>query len=175
SGADTGEFIEIAGPAGLDLTGYSLVLYNGANGQSYDTKTLSGIISDQQNGFGTLSFAAVGLQNGSPDGFALVGPSGNVVQFLSYEGTFAATNGPAQGLTSTDVGVSEPGDVNGESLQLGGTGTQYSDFTWQPEQAQTPGAVNTGENFGAAPQTVSIPAASISEGTSGTKLLNFTV
>ncbi|CAN5695304.1 hypothetical protein BH18ACT3_BH18ACT3_00660 [soil metagenome] len=34
SGADTGEAIEIAGPAGLDLAGWSLVLYNGTGGTS---------------------------------------------------------------------------------------------------------------------------------------------
>ncbi|MGZ9100231.1 MAG: Calx-beta domain-containing protein, partial [Brevundimonas sp.] len=36
-GSDTGEFIEIAGAAGTDLTGYSLVLYNGSNGTTYAT------------------------------------------------------------------------------------------------------------------------------------------
>jgi hypothetical protein len=34
TGGDTGEFIEIAGPAGTDLTGWSIVLYNGANGST---------------------------------------------------------------------------------------------------------------------------------------------
>ena len=29
-GADTGEFIEIAGTAGTDLTGWSLIRYNGS-------------------------------------------------------------------------------------------------------------------------------------------------
>ena len=29
-GTDSGEAIEVAGPAGTDLTGWSLVLYNGA-------------------------------------------------------------------------------------------------------------------------------------------------
>ncbi|NUM75937.1 hypothetical protein HUU40_16360, partial [candidate division KSB1 bacterium] len=41
NGADTGEAIEIAGPAGSDLTGWSLVLYNGANGANYGTISLS--------------------------------------------------------------------------------------------------------------------------------------
>ena len=31
-GTDAGEAIEIAGPAGTDLTGWSVVLYNGSNG-----------------------------------------------------------------------------------------------------------------------------------------------
>src|SRR5262249_47763407 len=95
SGTDAGEFIELAGPAGLDLTGYSLVLYNGTGGASYDTKALSGVIPNQQNSFGTLAFdyPVNGIQNGSPDGFALVGPGGTVIQFLSYEGSFVAANG----------------------------------------------------------------------------------
>ena len=42
AGADTGEAIEIAGPAGTDLTGWRVVLYNGSNGLAYDTRTLSG-------------------------------------------------------------------------------------------------------------------------------------
>ena len=57
---DANEAIEIAGPAGTDLSGWSLVLYNGANGQVYDTDALSGVIPDQQNGFGTLLFTYAG-------------------------------------------------------------------------------------------------------------------
>src|SRR5574338_37713 len=38
TGTDAGEFIEIAGPAGTDLSGYQLVLYNGAGGAPYDTR-----------------------------------------------------------------------------------------------------------------------------------------
>ena len=57
-GTDVGEFIEIAGPAGTDLAGWSIVLYNGVNGLTYNTTALSGIIPNQQNGFGTLWFTA---------------------------------------------------------------------------------------------------------------------
>ena len=32
AGADEGEFFEIVGPAGTDLTGWSVELYNGSNG-----------------------------------------------------------------------------------------------------------------------------------------------
>ena len=77
AGADSAEAIEVAGPAGSDLGGYSLVLYNGANGAPYGTLTLSGTLPNQDDGHGTLSVAAVGLQNGSPDGVALVGPGGH--------------------------------------------------------------------------------------------------
>lgn len=53
--------------------------------------------------------AAPGLQNGAPDGLALVGPAPDnvVIEFLSYEGAFTAANGAAVGLTSTDIGASE--------------------------------------------------------------------
>lgn len=108
AGADTGEGVEIAGVAGTDLTGWSLVLYNGNGGASYGTIALAGVIDDEDDGYGALGFAVPGLQNGSPDGVALVDGDGRVVQFLSYEGSFTATNGPAQGLTSTDIGVAEP-------------------------------------------------------------------
>ncbi|MEO7469327.1 MAG: hypothetical protein ABIV36_20155, partial [Sphingobium limneticum] len=119
AGTDSGEFVEIAGLAGTDVTGWSIVLYNGnpAQRSSYSTQTLSGVISDQQNGYGTIRIAypANGIQNGGsgpsgePDGVALVDAQGNVVQFLSWEGSFTAANGPAAGMTSTNVGVYEDG------------------------------------------------------------------
>ena len=37
AGADTGEAVEVTGPAGVDLAGWSLVLYNGSGGAVYDT------------------------------------------------------------------------------------------------------------------------------------------
>src|SRR5690606_18346488 len=125
-GTDEGEFVEIAAPAGTDLSSYSLVFYNGANGQQYSTLVLSGIVADQGNSFGTAAFAlpANGIQNGGPDGVALVGGDG-VVLFLSYEGTFDAVDGPAAGTTSTDIDVRESGSTPvGASLQLSGTGEQ---------------------------------------------------
>ncbi|MEL6604293.1 MAG: ExeM/NucH family extracellular endonuclease [Cyanobacteria bacterium J06614_10] len=156
---DVGEFIEIAGPAGTDLTGWSVVLYNGSNGTSYDTETLSGSILDQGNGFGTVvvNFPTNGIQNGAPDGLALVDNADSVVQFISYEGTFAATNGPAAGLTSIDIGVEETGSTpEGSSLQLTGEGTMSEDFTWEAPADDTPGAANNGQIFGAATANVFI-------------------
>ncbi|MCB2178571.1 ExeM/NucH family extracellular endonuclease [bacterium] len=146
---DTGEAIEIAGTAGTDLTGWSLVLYNGNGGVVYGTIDLSGIIPDQDNGYGTHSESYAGLQNGSPDGMALVDSSSNVIQFLSYEGTITAVGGPADGMTSTDIGVEEPYTTPvGYSLQLIGTGKTYADFSWSGPIANTFGSVNTGQSFG---------------------------
>jgi len=149
NGADSDEGVEIAGLAGIDLAGMSLVPYNGSNGTSYSVTALTGIIPNQQGGFGTLWFAISGLQNGAPDGVALVAADGEVLQFLSYEGEFAATNGPASGITSTDIGVVEVGSTPiGQSLQLIGSGVQYSDFTWQSPEDGTAGQVNANQTFG---------------------------
>jgi hypothetical protein len=150
TGTDTGEFIEIAGTAGTNLSGWSILLYNGANDALYTTTSLSGFLPDQQNGFGTLSFSypVNGIQNGGPDGIALVDNLSAVIQFLSYEGSFTAIGGLADGLTSTDIGVSESGATPvGHSLQLTGIGTAYSDFTWAAASANTSGAINTNQTF----------------------------
>ena len=150
AGTDSGEAIEIAGPAGTDLAGWSIILYNGSGGAVYTTTALSGLIPDQMAGYGTLAFSypSNGIQNGSPDGLALVDPSNAVLQFLSYEGTFTAVGGPADGLQSADIGVSEAGsEPIGQSLQLSGAGTSYEHFTWSGPAASTFGSVNTGQTF----------------------------
>lgn len=147
--SDVGEAIEVAGTAGLDLTGWSLVLYNGNGGGAYNTTSLSGVIPNQQNGFGTLFFSISGIQNGAPDGVALVNAEDTVVQFLSYEGSFVAVDGPAAGMTSEDIGVAETGSTPaGYSLQLIGSGFAYTDFSWSEAIAETFGSINTGQSFG---------------------------
>jgi hypothetical protein len=148
TGVDANEGVEIAGTAGTDLTGWKVVLYNGSNQASYDTINLSGTIPNQQGGFGTLWFAMVGIQNGSPDGLALIKPDNTVVQFLSYEGSFMATNGPANSMWSVDIGVIEPSTTPvGYSLQLQGTGNEYSDFVWTGPITSTYNTVNTNQTF----------------------------
>jgi len=139
TGTDAGEAIEITGPAGSDLTGWQVVLYNGNGGASYDTQTLSGTIpaTCTARGVIVLNYAVNGIQNGSPDGVALVNAGGQVVEFLSYEGTFAATNGPALGMTSVDIGVSEAGtEPQGQSLQ------RSSADVWSGPRTSTFGACN---------------------------------
>jgi len=78
TGSDVAEAIEIAGPAGTDLDGWRLVLYNGSNASIYNTITLTTVLSDQSNGFGTelIALPTNGLQNGAPDGLALVAADG---------------------------------------------------------------------------------------------------
>ncbi|MGX5173922.1 endonuclease [Aliikangiella sp. IMCC44653] len=161
SSTDTNEMVEVAGNAGMNLSGWSIVGYNGNGGITYKTINLSGLIPDQSNGFGTLQFAFSGMQNGSPDGLALVDSSGSVVQFISYEGSFSATNGPANGMVSQDIGVAETTSTPvGYSLQLSGSGTQYTDFTWQAPASATAGNINNGQSFTSSGGGVSTPVAS---------------
>lgn len=180
---DTGEFVEIAGVAGTDLTGWTIVLYNGSatSRAPYSTVTLTGTLANQQNGFGTIrvTYPVDGIQNGAPDGVALVDAGGNVVQFLSWEGSFVAASGPAAGMTSTDVGVSETGTANGTSIGLIGSGTTAADFSWALIADDTPGGVNAGQSFGGVvppqPGTLNVADATTAEGNSGTHDIVFTV
>ena len=156
---DTGEAIEISGPAGTSLTGWSIVLYNGSSTSlaPYDTKTLTGTIPATCGARGVLiqTYPVNGIQNGDPDGIALVDAAGVVVEFLSYEGTFTAVSGPAALLTSTDIGVREVGtEVVGLSLQRNGDGT------WNAPATNTFGVCNDGDTPPAEVTTVTVtPAA----------------
>lgn len=82
AGTDANEFIEVAGTAGTDASEYTIFLYNGTGGGTYGTMVLSGTIDNESNGFGAASFPypVNGLQNGAPDGLALV-HGGMVLQF----------------------------------------------------------------------------------------------
>lgn len=153
SGGDVNEAVEIAGPAGTDLSEYQIILYNGNGGAPYDTENLSGTIPDEGTGYGTACFLISGIQNGDPDGIVLyhypTTGTPSVVQFLSYEGSFSAVGGVADGMTSTDIGVNEPGGTSvGFSLQLEGVGTAYEDFVWAGPYTATCGSVNASQSFG---------------------------
>jgi predicted extracellular nuclease len=179
-GADTGERIEIAGLAGTNLAGWTLVLYNGNGGAPYATLTLDGVIPDQEGGYGALYFSgpAGGIQNGAPDGLALADGSGAVLQFLSYEGSFTAVGGPADGMASTDIGISEPAATPaGLSLQLTGSGTTARDFSWTAPADDSFGSLNAGQTFvpASGPGALSVADVSVVEGDEGTTELTFSV
>lgn len=148
-GKDAGEVVEIAGPGKTDLGDWQLVFYNGKNGRPYHTVALEGLIPNQQDGLGTLSFNVKGIENGAPDGVALVNPDKEVIHFISYEGQFTAASGVAKGLVSQDIGVRESETtMPGQSIQLQGTGRTLEDFQWHKPGKATPGAVNAGQTFG---------------------------
>ncbi len=115
-GGDTGEFVEVQLPAGGTSQGLRVVLYNGNGGGVYAEYALPVVTAPAQVP-AVVAIDTPGIQNGSPDGLALVDDTDTVLEFLSYEGTLAATDGPAAGTTSTDIGVSQPGSTPiGQSL-----------------------------------------------------------
>ncbi len=148
AGVDVGEGVEVAGPAGTDLMGWRIELYNGFDGLSYATLPLSGAFADQRDGYGTRWLAVPGLQNGPRDGIALVDAAGEVVELLSYEGSLTPVGGAASGLASAAILPFEhPSTPVGRSLQLIGTGASSGDFTWSPARPASPGAVNDEQGF----------------------------
>jgi len=147
TGADVGEAVEIAGPAGTDITDWRLLFYDGKWGNVYRTIQLDGVLVDDGSGMGISVAKVKGIQNGAPDGMALVDAQGLLLQLLSYEGVLEALSEVAAGTLSSDIGVEEGGSTEvGFSLQLTGQGSQYEQFSWTTGKA-TFGALNIGQMY----------------------------
>jgi len=161
AGGDAGEFVEIVVPSNFtDLASVSLTLYNGGDGRSYATHSLSTFNAGvSEGGLTFYSKMVTGIQNGAPDGMALSWPAGT--QFISYEGSFIAANGPAVGLSAFDIGIaqSDAGAPDGSSLGLIGLGDRYNDFVWSAIGTATPGSANFGQTVVPEPQTYVLMAA----------------
>lgn len=147
--------VEIAGPAGTNLTNWRLILYGSdvragtgaANrGRVYDTLAVSGLIQTQQNGYGTVAFslAPATLQTAPGSGIALINPSGSLVQLVSYGSSMTAVNGPAAGRVAQVIPRVHSATNGTQSLQLQGRGSRYTDFSWSGLTTYSPGRVNTG-------------------------------
>lgn len=167
---DVNEFIEVAVPDALaneeDLQSYQIILYNGFYGRVYLDDAYHPLTTftkgSSSNGvtFYSKLFAPAnctnestwcGLQNGK-DGFALANfvtpTSGRVLEFLSYEGTFRAKDGPANNMTTTDVGVQQFSKTpKGWSLAKEGIGCDRREFFWQISSMATQGNVNTDQTI----------------------------
>ncbi len=124
------EFIEVAVPAGTDVSSYSITLYD-AGGfvvETYSLGTLQGTFGGQDVYVVDNSTAGFNAMTGegeifADDGIALVDDSGTVLQFLSHWGyTVTAVEGPANGMTSTEVGTVATTD---QSLQTDDGGSTY--------------------------------------------------
>ncbi|WMN11425.1 T9SS type A sorting domain-containing protein [Marivirga salinae] len=150
---DEGEFVEVVieDESSYNLSLFTLLLYNGSDGETYgsshtlDTFTKGGT----ENGVTIFYKDISGIQNGD-DAFSL-DYNGDLIQFISYEGAFTGVGGPADGELSTDIGVEETTSTPmGQSLQLSGNATDYSNFTWEGPAIETKGQLNYGQSFGAA-------------------------
>lgn len=164
-GTDSNEFIEVVVAPGFTGTAADIdvIPYNGATASAAVMYSISPYgstinvgasftIGALVNGyrFYSLTTGTDGIQNGGNDGFAIVDRRTNqVLQLISYEGVFTASNGPAAGMTSVSVGVSQSGTtpVN-SSLGLIGSGGVPGNFTWAVSSgSNTKGAPNTGQTF----------------------------
>ena len=154
AGSDTAEGVEIITPDKFkDYTELTLSLYNGSDGKVYDSRTLDSFTKgDVSNGFQIFYKIFPNIQN-DMEGMSLsyVNPyTGKqiLIQFISYNGTFKAMDGPAAGETSKDIGVTESNSTPiGVSLQLTGSGNKYADFNWQQDKSQNYGSLNSEQSF----------------------------
>jgi hypothetical protein len=163
---DKNEGVEIVieNPSSYTLSLFEVTFYNGNGGSSYLTKSLSEFtVGDNVDSYHIYYLMISGIQNGAPDGLALSYAGGLISgQFLSYEGTFTAVGGPADGVKSTDMGVSETESTSSTaSLQLTGNGIEYSSFLWVDPAAATMGSLNNSQFFSATP-TITVSESSLS-------------
>ncbi len=144
-GQDIDEFLEILVAPGYEgpASEVDILLYNGNGGTLYGQHSLASFSHDQTfpSGYRLYSKLIPRIQNG-PDGIAIVA-QGEVRDFLSYEGTFTATDGPASRRVSENIGVVQANPVPAPGMgSLGLTG----DSTWS--RFSTPhsrGVLNPGQ------------------------------
>ncbi len=159
NGTDDTEFVEIVVGPGYTgpLADIILLLYNGTGGGTYGSHQLStftqGLLTP--SGHRIFSKSISGIQNGAPDGLAIV-VDGTVTQFISYEGQIVATAGAANGMTSTDIDLtqSDSDPVGQSSLGLKDNSEiapsfKWTKFTGLPYSAGQP---NAGQTFTIPPQ-----------------------
>ncbi len=145
-GTDTGEFVELAGPAGT-YSNVSLDHYNGNGGAliwHFDLPTFT--LSDESSGFGFYVFGVAGvpnvdyefsgsIQNGAPDGLELK-INGSVVDAIAWEGEMTDSEGNAM--------ESATGDFAGADSSMSRIGIDGSPWEYGPF---SPGSVNTNQTF----------------------------
>jgi hypothetical protein len=152
-GGELDEGVEVAGPAGVDLSHYTLTFYSingvvdtdiGDNGNV----PLEGIIDSEENGFGAVWFPIADLRY--IGGMALWNElSGEVIEFISYRiGSFPAYEGVADGLYTDPI----PNPIHETltspinfSIQRAGDGSCPGSLVWQGPILASRGAINDGQ------------------------------
>lgn len=136
---DTAEFLELLLAPGEDINNFTIDLYNGSNSTLYRTLTSADFTAGESAGgyrvYTTGVLPSNAIQNGSPDGIALL-ENGSVVQAIGYEGSFTAGD-----ITFEDIGVA---DLAAGTETVGLVGAP-GNFTYAVLDAPTSGLLNPGQ------------------------------
>lgn len=118
-----GDFVEIAASGGEDVSGYSIFVYhNDGTIASGPYKLGTAVGSQGDTDIYVVDAASDGLDLSYNSSIALVDDTGSVLQYISSSGNVnKAVEGPANGITSTDIGS---GRTN-ESKQSNDEGATY--------------------------------------------------
>lgn len=151
-GTDQDEGVEIAGPAGVDLSAYMLVLYEYPADTFYHIEYLEGVIDDEQDGKGAVWFPIPDMYN-QRGGVVLYNIiREEIVQFYSYRGLITPIDGVAMGIESrlllNQYGSGETefsGSPAEGSVQLLGSGSCPSEMYWNAELLHSRGSINSGQ------------------------------
>jgi hypothetical protein len=156
---DINEFIEICGPAGMNISGWTIQLLIGTNCYASYQILDDTILANEASGhgffvLGDLQITASDMyltniiseidpfnqisDGTSPSGIRLLNEVGGREQSVSYCGPI---DGCERLYVEDSYSTGDPYD-----LQLSGTGTNYSDFVWGTN-SMTPGIVNAGQSF----------------------------
>ncbi len=164
-GTDNAEFVEVynSSAAPIDLSDYAVVLVNGSDNREYARVRMSGTLAagayavvantavTVPTGVARFALADNTVQNGAPDGVALVRIStARVVDALSYEGSITAAvitgitgtttlvEGTALAATVADSNT-DPGSL---ARSPNGRDTDNASMDWRFVTMSTPGAAN---------------------------------
>src|SRR5262245_12126657 len=143
-GTDANGFVEIynKGGAAVDLTGIDLVAVNGGDNAEYAREHLTGSLAA-----GGYLVVAIELQNGAPDGLALM-QGASLLDALSYEGaiTAATIGGQTYNLvegTPLQATVADSNSVDGSLIRNpNGKDTDDAASDWAFTTTVTRGAEN---------------------------------
>ena len=166
-GTDTTEFIEIYNPtaATIDMSNFAAVLVNGADNKEYTRINLTGSLSPdsylviasatvQVDPNATLikfGAASNNIQNGSPDGIAIIDKStGEIIDALSYGGSmtaaiitgFTGTRSLVEGTATTVLDTNTAGVIRSLIRNPNGADADNALVDWAITSVPTPGSKN---------------------------------
>src|SRR4051812_9708655 len=170
---DPAEFIELAGTAGTNLSGWTMDIMNGADNTVFHSPVMPNFTFANETGTGWGFFvygrpsvpnndADLGgdifIQNGPSDGVRLFDPSNNLAHYIEYEhlaGFDLTSPSPNDSIPTTTI---DDGSTNW-SLYKTGTGSAFGDFTWaNADESLTPGALNPGQTLVPEPASMALVA-----------------